>query len=105
MKNPVAKFMSLFNQPKVEEDNRDNLLSRISELEMQVESLKPLAQPEKVWKAGDRVKGNDQCGFNRYMHGVVTYVEPNREKVWVLRDGAGSDCFFYSYELEDEDKK
>lgn len=99
MKNPVAKFMSRFNRPTVVTNEREDLLDKISLLEMEVAKLTP--KPEvKVVKIGDRVKGNDQCGFNRSMSGVVTYVEPNGTTVWVRRDGASSDCFFYEYELD-----
>lgn len=101
MKNPVSKFMERFNKPKVEEDSREKLLYKISKLEAELEEFKP--KPEvKKWLVGDRVKGNNQCGFNASMHGTVQYVEEASGKVWVRRDGSSRDVFYYAYELDAE---
>ena len=98
MKNPVAKFMSMFNQPKVEQDSRSELYEKIRRLEAEVEELKP-KKPVKVWNTGARVTGSKTCGFNRAMKGTVTYVEPNGETIWVRRDGSTGDVFYFSDEL------
>lgn len=49
---------------------------------------------------GDRVRVNSKSGFNPGATGVVKYVEPNGLRIWVLRDGASSDVFFHSKELD-----
>jgi hypothetical protein len=32
--------------------------------------------------------------------GTIEFVEPNGERIWVLRDGASSPVFFHPYELD-----
>lgn len=52
---------------------------------------------------GDRVAATRSAGFHPGAHGVVVFQEPNPVgKVWVLRDGASSEVFYYPHELEDE---
>lgn len=96
--NPVAKYFNRFCRPSVEEDNRQEMLEKIAYLEAEIETLRQKA-PEKVFKRGDRVEVNQHSGFNKGAKGVVEFVEPSG-KVWVLRDGAGSEVFFYPEELD-----
>lgn len=86
-----------------------DLKARVEELELEVGRLTAQLRkfsnsepPPKVWKVGERVKGNEKCGFHRSMHGVVVFCEPSGNKVWVWRDGASSPCYFHSYELDPE---
>ena len=52
------------------------------------------------FKIGDKVLANQKAGFNRGATGVVKYVEPSGQKIWVLRDGTSSDVFYFHYELD-----
>lgn len=52
----------------------------------------------KSYKRGDYVQVTGEGAFSRGSKGVVEFVEPNGN-VWVLRDGAGSPCFFLPAEL------
>lgn len=96
--NPVAKFLSRFCRPSVEEDNRQQMLEKIAYLEAELENLRPKTV-EKVFKRGDRVEVNNQSGFHRGAKGIVEFVEPSG-KVWVLRDKCVSAVFFYPKELD-----
>lgn len=85
-------------------------IAKIEELELEIERLtsklsktsSPPPPLQKIWRVGDRVRGNEKCGFHRSMHGTVVFPEPNGDKVWVQRDGASSPCYFHSYELDPE---
>lgn len=49
-------------------------------------------------RRGHRVKV--VAGFNVGAHGVVEFVEPSGEKIWVLRDGASTPVFYHPKELQ-----
>ena len=52
------------------------------------------------FKRGDRVKVKQTAGFHKGASGVVEFVEPSGEKIWVTRDGASSPVFYYGEELD-----
>lgn len=52
-----------------------------------------------TFKVGERVRVKADAGFNRGAEGIITYIEPNRRKVWVRRDGASSDVYYSPDEL------
>lgn len=98
--NFVAKFMNRFNRSSVEQDSRQELLDKIELLEAEIETYK--LKDDAVlttFKRGDRVQANLYAGFHKGAKGVVQYVEPSG-KIWVLRDGASSDVFYHSVELD-----
>lgn len=50
---------------------------------------------------GVRVVASSHAGFHTGAHGFVIFQEPNTiGRVWVLRDGAQSEVFYYPHELE-----
>ncbi|MCK9468855.1 MAG: hypothetical protein M0Q49_05510 [Porticoccaceae bacterium] len=51
------------------------------------------------FKSGDRVVVLPHAGFHRNACGSVSYHAPDG-RVWVRRDGASSDVFFYPHELD-----
>jgi len=55
---------------------------------------------KKVFAPNTRVRVRVNAGFNRGALGRVAYHAPDN-LVWVRRDGASSDVFFYPYELEE----
>ncbi len=101
--NFVAKFMNRFNKASVQDDNRQELLERISlleaKLEEKLESDKQIADPVVIFKRGDRVLVNQTSGFNKGAEGIVEFVEPNG-RIWVLRDGSSGPVYFYPTELD-----
>ncbi len=40
------------------------------------------------------------AGFNVGARGIVEFVEPSGEKIWVLRDGASTPVFYHPSELQ-----
>lgn len=56
-------------------------------------------KPRKI-QIGDRVKANQTAGFHKGAEGVVQFVEPSYEKVWVLRDGSSGPVFYHPSELD-----
>lgn len=64
---------------------------------MKIAVLLVIDVPE-VFEPGQRVVVRETAGFSRGAHGVVKYQTPDR-KVWVRRDYASSDAFFYPDEL------
>lgn len=38
--------------------------------------------------------------FSSGAYATVTYVQPDYNTIWVGRDQAGSDCFYYADELD-----
>lgn len=98
--NFVAKFMNRFNKVSVQEDNRQELLDRISLLEAKLEEkIESDKQDVVVFKRGDRVRVNETSGFNKGAEGVVEFVEPSG-RTWVLREGSSGPVFFYPSELD-----
>lgn len=67
----------------------------VQEIPTQVNPSSP-----KKFAAGARIRVRDTAGFNRGARGTVSYHAPD-DRVWVRRDGAGSDCYFHPYELEE----
>lgn len=57
-------------------------------------------KPEPVFIAGLRVQVNQSSGFSRGSKGVIQFVEPDGERVWVLRDGSGNPMYFSPSELD-----
>lgn len=51
------------------------------------------------FEPGQRVEVRPHAGFSRGSRGEVRYHAPDG-KVWVRRDGALSDVYFYTHELE-----
>lgn len=54
------------------------------------------------FERGQRVVALDHAGFHRGARGAVMFQEPAGGpacKVWVLRDGASSEVFYYDHEL------
>lgn len=74
--------------------------------DLDLSNLKPgpivWERPQRVYKRGDRVRVTQRSGFNRGAVGVVEFQEPNDTRCWVIRDGAGSPCWFTNHELEPE---
>lgn len=108
MKKMLAFFTGQFaladSLRKAEQEEKDILLkmkARIGELENEVKLLTPTPPVREAFAVGDRVKGNSRCRFNQAMHGVVKYIEPSG-RLWVLRDGADSDCYYFEKELDKE---
>lgn len=59
------------------------------------------------FRPGQRVVALDHAGFHRGVRGVVVFQEPQGSRVtrvWVLRDGASSEVFYYDYELAPDDE-
>jgi hypothetical protein len=56
-----------------------------------------------IFKRGDRVRATENAGFHRGAVGVVEFVEPSYQRVWVLRDRSGSPVCYAPNELEYED--
>lgn len=100
--NFVAKFMNRFNKLSVQEDNRQELLDRISLLEAKLEEkIESDEQDVVVFKRGDRVLINQTSGFSKGHKGVIEFVEPTIQgRIWVLRDGASDPAYFYPSELD-----
>lgn len=60
----------------------------------------PVARGRRFSK-GVRVVVSTHAGFNTGAHGFVIFQEPNTiGRVWVLRDGAQTEVFYYPHELE-----
>lgn len=63
----------------------------------------PVKEPEATpmrFDRGRRVVALDTAGFHRGARGSVSFQEPGPGgRVWVLRDGAGSEVFYYPHEL------
>lgn len=51
------------------------------------------------FKQGDRIQVKQNAGFHRGSLGVVQYVAPDG-KIWVRRDNASSDVFYFADELQ-----
>lgn len=88
---------------RIEELESENaeLRAALFRVEKKIKLLENPPPPPKVWHRGDRVKGSKTCGFHASMTGVVTYVEENISgRIWVRRDGASSDVYYMSHELE-----
>jgi hypothetical protein len=70
----------------------------------------PLVVPPQVtvpeWmREGDRVQARPNTGFHRGAHGVVKRIEVKNDtapRVWVLRDGATNEVWYWPDELEPE---
>lgn len=60
-----------------------------------------LVDPPVWYEVGQRVTVMQHAGFHRGAHGEVRYHAPDG-RVWVRRDGASSDVFYYPHELEAE---
>lgn len=75
----------------IEEDKR---LEYLAKYKAEKEEMKAKFKP------GVRVQANQSAGFNRGACGTVEYLEPNHLRVWVLRDGAESACFYFPKELD-----
>lgn len=65
-----------------------------------IKALEEYQVKNNKFKIGDKVLANQKAGFNRGAVGVVKYVEPTGDKIWVLRDGASGDVFYFHYELD-----
>lgn len=50
------------------------------------------------FKQGDRIQVKQTAGFHRGALGVVQYVAPDG-KIWIRRDNASSDVFYFADEL------
>ena len=80
------------------------MIDALKELNLKVEALR--ARVEQMenepisFKRGDRVKVKQTAGFHKGASGVVEFVEPSGEKIWVTRDGASSPVFYYGEELD-----
>jgi hypothetical protein len=80
------------------------VIEALKELNLKVEALR--ARVEQMenepisFKRGDRVKVKQTAGFHKGASGVVEFVEPSGEKIWVTRDGASSPVFYYGEELD-----
>ena len=80
------------------------MIDALKELNLKVEALR--ARVEQMenepisFKRGDRVKVKQTAGFHKGASGVVEFVEPSGEKIWVTRDGASRPVFYYGEELE-----
>ncbi|MCY1363097.1 hypothetical protein D9M69_498430 [compost metagenome] len=59
-------------------------------------------EPVPVFDIGQRVVVKKTAGFNRGAHGVVQFVEPAGERIWVLRDRATVPVYYHHGELEHE---
>lgn len=62
--------------------------------------LHELENPPHVFCVGDRVVSI--AGFHKGAMGVVKYIEPNGQKIWVLRDGSNGDVWYSPRELSPE---
>ena len=51
---------------------------------------------------GDRVRATMNAGFHKGACGVVEFVEPSYNRVWVLRDHATTPVYYHPDELEFE---
>ncbi|WP_373034090.1 hypothetical protein [Sulfurovum sp.] len=97
-----SKIKKLFSSDEF--DAEKNLL--IKELEDKARKYDMLVAKQEYelkktkFKIGDKVRANQEAGFNRGATGVVKYVEPTGDKIWVLRDGASGDVFYFHYELD-----
>lgn len=75
--NFVAKFMNRFNKASVQEDNRQELLDRISLLEAKLEEkIESDKQDVVTFKRGDRVRVNDKAPYGVGRLLTVTHTEP-----------------------------
>ena len=57
------------------------------------------SKPRKI-QVGDRVKANQTAGFHKGAEGVVQFVEPSYDRVWVLRDRSSGPVFYHPSELD-----
>lgn len=55
-----------------------------------------------IFKRGDRVVANYTAGFHKGAHGVIEFVEPSYQRVWVLRDGSTTPVYYSPDELDYE---
>lgn len=55
--------------------------------------------PARFFRQGTPVRVKSDAGFHPNMTGVVSFHAPD-DRVWVLRDGASKEVFFYPNELE-----
>lgn len=96
MRNFVAKFMQ---KNKIEDSELEELKEKARKWDTQ-EWLKAWEETKaKSLKVGDRVKVKAGC-FSAGALATVTYVQPDYNTIWVRRDQAGSDCFYYADELD-----
>lgn len=70
-------------------------------LKIGIDEYLDLKNPKPEFKRDDRVVVNQTAGFNSGARGVVEYVEPSG-KLWVLRDGSNSACYYLPTELDFE---
>lgn len=81
---------------------RSDLMASVGALAAENISLKQQLQHAPVvrrLKVGDRVQVNSMAGFHKGARGVVQFVEPSYDNVWVLRDGASSPVSYHPSEL------
>lgn len=81
---------------------RSDMMKLIGQLATENAALKQDAlnmEPRKI-QIGDRVVANQTAGFHKGAEGVVQFVEPNYEKVWVLRDRSSGPVFYHPSELD-----
>jgi hypothetical protein len=76
-----------------------DLNDRIDAVQHQLNSIQPILPPRQI-QIGDRVKANAKASFHVGAEGVVQFVEPSYEKVWVLRDRSSSPVFYAPKELD-----
>lgn len=54
------------------------------------------------FEEGERVVVKMNAGFHKGAHGVIKFVEPSGNRVWVIRDGASTPVWYSPMELERE---
>lgn len=82
---------------------RSDLMASVGALAAENISLKQQLQYAPVvrrLKVGDHVRVNSIAGFHRGARGVVQFVEPSYDNIWVLRDGASSPVSYHPSELD-----
>lgn len=79
---------------------RGELMKSVGVLIAENQKLQVQIAPQRSLQVGDRVRVKETAGFNRGATGVIQFIEPSGEKVWVLRDRSTSPVWYAPIELE-----
>lgn len=81
-------------------NERAELMQSVGILITENQKLQAQITPPRQLQIGDRVRATNKAGFHRGATGVIQFIEPSGEKVWVLRDGSTTPVWYAPQELE-----
>jgi len=79
---------------------RGELMKSVGVLIAENQKLQAQIAPPRQLQIGDRVRVTKNGGFHRGAEGVIQFIEPSGEKVWVLRDHSTTPVWYAPIELE-----